>query len=176
MPLVLGGCTHRNQQALNQPLAPPIVDTPIPPPQTTPTELPPSVVTVQPAPQPATQTPAQKPDQKPRHPVRHPKPETKQPAEQASNANPNGSPEVSAIGELTPGDSPDQRIRTEQSIDAVDRGIKAIARPLNDQEQKTAAQIREFLKQARAALTAGDVDGAHTLAVKAKVLLDELNH
>ena len=34
--------------------------------------------------------------------------------------------------------------------------------------KKTAAQIREFLKQARQALTSGDVDGAHTLAVKAK--------
>jgi hypothetical protein len=47
-------------------------------------------------------------------------------------------------------------------------------RSLNDQEQKTAAQIREFLKQAREALASGDVDGAHTLAAKAKVLLSEL--
>ena len=31
------------------------------------------------------------------------------------------------------------------------------------------------MKQARDALTAGDVDGAHTLALKAKVLLDELH-
>jgi hypothetical protein len=31
------------------------------------------------------------------------------------------------------------------------------------------------LKQAREAITAGDIDGAHTLADKAKVLLDELH-
>jgi hypothetical protein len=45
---------------------------------------------------------------------------------------------------------------------------------LNDQEQKTAEHIREFLKQAKAALASGDVDGASTLAAKAKVLLSEL--
>ena len=39
----------------------------------------------------------------------------------------------------------------------------------------TAAQIREYLKQARVALGSGDVDGASTLAAKAKVLLGELN-
>jgi hypothetical protein len=45
---------------------------------------------------------------------------------------------------------------------------------MSDQEQKTAAHIREFLKQAREALASGDVDGARTLAAKAKVLLGEL--
>jgi hypothetical protein len=50
-----------------------------------------------------------------------------------------------------------------------------IGRKLNGQEEKTAGQIREFLKQARAALGSGDVDGAHTLAAKAKVLLGELS-
>jgi hypothetical protein len=37
------------------------------------------------------------------------------------------------------------------------------------------AQIKEFLKQARTALGSGDVDGAHTLAVKAKVLFGEIS-
>lgn len=82
---------------------------------------------------------------------------------------------MSAVGQLTTGDSGDQRYQTEQSLTATDQGLKRITRPLSDQEQKTAAQIREFLKQARTALNAGDVDGAHTLAVKASVLLSELN-
>jgi ribosomal protein S20 len=38
----------------------------------------------------------------------------------------------------------------------------------------TAAQIRTFLKQAEQAMDNGDMDGAHTLATKAKLLLDEL--
>ena len=52
--------------------------------------------------------------------------------------------------------------------------MKGINRRLNDQEQKTAEHIREFIKQAKAALASGDVDGASTLAAKAKVLLTEL--
>jgi len=55
-------------------------------------------------------------------------------------------------------------------IATTERGLNGITRSLNEQEQKTAAQIREFLKQAREALATNDVDGAHTLAVKAKVL------
>jgi hypothetical protein len=46
---------------------------------------------------------------------------------------------------------------------------------LSDSDQKTADQIREFLKEARTALASGDVDGAHTLAAKAQVLLAALN-
>jgi ribosomal protein S20 len=67
------------------------------------------------------------------------------------------------------------RQQTDATIESTEKSLNGISRKLSDQEQKTAAQIREFLKQAREALTAGDVDGAHTLAVKAKVLLDELH-
>jgi ribosomal protein S20 len=82
---------------------------------------------------------------------------------------------VSAIGQLSSGDPSDLRQQTVNSIAATERGLSSITRQLSDQEQKTAAQIREFLKQARAALNSGDVDGAHTLAAKARVLLGELS-
>jgi len=172
LPLVLAGCAHKNQHAQNQPLAPPIVDTPPPPPQPTPTELPPPVLSEpQPQPQPI---PPPKTEAKPaRRVTRHPKPDTAKTTEQASNAG--STPGVSAIGQLSPVDSSDQRSQTEQSIASIDQGLKKITRPLNEQERKTAVQIREFLKQARAALSSGDVDGAHTLAVKARVLLGELS-
>jgi hypothetical protein len=60
-------------------------------------------------------------------------------------------------------------------IMATERGLGGINRKLSDAEEKTAEHIREFLKQARVALTAGDADGASTLAAKAKVLLAELS-
>jgi hypothetical protein len=91
-------------------------------------------------------------------------------AQQAANE----APEVSAIGQLSSGDPSDLRRQTADSITATERGLNGINRSLSDSEQKTAAQIREFLKQAREALATGDVDGAHTLAAKAKVLLSEL--
>jgi hypothetical protein len=88
----------------------------------------------------------------------------------ASNATP-----VPAIGVLTTNDPPNMRQQTDASIESTEKSLNGITRSLNEQEQKTAAQIREFLKQAREALTSGDVDGARTLAIKAKVLLDELH-
>lgn len=87
----------------------------------------------------------------------------------------NPAPAVNAIGEggLTSAD-PSSRHDTEDSIATIERGLAGISRPLNDSEQKTAGQIREFLKQAKAALASGDTDGAQTLTQKAKALLAEL--
>jgi hypothetical protein len=179
LPLLLVGCFHKAEQVQNQPpLAPPVVDTPPPAPAPAPKDLPPPVVTV-PQNQPAADAtpPAKETDTKPvKHPVHHTtKPDSKsdtKPAEQASNG---AAPEVSAIGQLSSGDPSDLRNQTEDSIASTQRGVNNLNRQLNDQELKTVAQIREFLKQARTALTTGDVDGAHTLALKAKVLLSELN-
>ncbi len=171
LPLLLAGCFHKTEQVQNQPLAPPVVDTPPPAPAPAPKDLPPPVVTV-PQSQPTTQVaPPPKPEEKPvKHTTHRAKPDNK-PVEQASN----GAPAVPAIGQLSPGDPSDLRNQTEDSLALTERGLKDLNRQLNDQEQKTLVQIREFLKQARAALTTGDVDGAHTLAVKAKVLLGEID-
>lgn len=169
LPLFLAGCFHKVEQVQNQPLAPPIEDTPPPAPQLSPTELPPPVVSVPSNQTAANSTPPPKPEEKPpKHVAHHQKPDPK--AEQASTT----VPAVSAIGQLSSGDPADLRQQTEDSIASTEHGLKDINRSLNDQEQKTVTQIREFLKQARTALTTGDVDGAHTLALKAKVLLGEI--
>lgn len=136
-------------------------------PATTPAQTPPTVTTP-PATQPATPPPASTTQEKPPHHVFH----HKKPDEVASNA----APEVSAIGQLSPGDPSDLRLQTDSSLNSIDQTLKRLNRTLSDQEQKTVAQIREFLKQARAALATGDVDGAHTLALKAQVLLNEITH
>ena len=85
-------------------------------------------------------------------------------------------PEVSAIGELSTSDdvalSPAQ-ISTE--LAQVEDTLNRMHRSLTRQEQRTAAQIREFVKEARQALAGGDADGAATLASKARILLRELN-
>ncbi|HEX4029295.1 MAG TPA: hypothetical protein VHX20_02980 [Terracidiphilus sp.] len=90
--------------------------------------------------------------------------------EEAANPNPG----VSAIGQLSSGDPASYRQDTAKLIDSTERGLNGITRPLSDSEQKTAGQIREFLKQAKVAMASGDMDGAHTLAAKASVLLKEL--
>ena len=62
-----------------------------------------------------------------------------------------------------------------QLIDTTESGLKGIERSLSSDEQKlTATQIRTFLAKAKQALEQDDLDGANTLATKAKVLLSEL--
>jgi hypothetical protein len=133
------------------------------------------VITVpQPTQPAATNTPPQPP---PQAPPKHKKPKPAQPTEQNTQLATNNlppAPEVSAAGNFSTGEPADLKKQTSVSIDDTEKGLNGITRALSDQEKKTSAQIREFIKQARAALTAGDVDGAHTLAQKAKVLLAEL--
>ena len=164
--LLLTGCIHKTQVAQNQPYAPPIEDPPPPKPEPAPTNLPPPEVTIPVQPEPQI-TPPPEPVKKP---PKHRKP---------ANTNPqvavNEPPAVSAAGTLTAGDPPNVRQQADASIEATEKSLNGISRKLSDQEQKTAAQIREYLKQAREALTAGDADGAKNFAFKAKALLDELH-
>jgi hypothetical protein len=83
----------------------------------------------------------------------------------------------SAIGQLTTGDSASgERTKHETAdlIGSTQQGLSAIKRSLSNEEKATAGQIHNYLKQAQQALDNGDADGAHLLATKAKVLLDEL--
>ena len=164
--LLLTGCIHKTQIAQNQPMAPPIEDTPPPKPEPAPTNLPPPEVTIPVQPEPQI-TPPPEPVKKP---PRHRKPANTNPQVAA-----NEPPAVSAAGTLTAGDPPNVRQQADASIEATEKSLNGISRKLSDQEQKTAAQIREYLKQAREALTAGDADGAKNFAFKAKALLDELH-
>jgi outer membrane biosynthesis protein TonB len=176
--LLMTGCIpffHKTNQSQVQPLAPPIEDTPPPKPVPSPTDLPPPVVTV-PAQTPAPE-PAPEPEEKPKPPVKHKKPAPAPPPPAANTTQQAslGTPGVSAIGQLSSGNASDQQQQTLSSIAAIERGLSGINRSLSDQEKKTADHIREFIKQAKAALKSGDVDGAATLAAKANVLLGELS-
>lgn len=184
LPLLLTGCVHKNH-AKDQPvLAPALEDTPPPPPSNTPMNLPPPVVTIPSTTPKVTPPPAPKPPPTPAPAKKQRKPSAGKPAQAATAAPANPAPqqqaatappEVSAVGNLSSGDGSDTRLGAQQTIDDVQRRLNGIARKLNDQEQKTYVQIREYLKQARAALGSGDMDGAQTLATKARVLLGELS-
>jgi outer membrane biosynthesis protein TonB len=164
--LLLTGCLHRHQVAQIQPLAPPLVETPppSPPPQITTVPQPPTVAETAPEP-----VPAPPPKSEPKKHVRRRKPVTKDntPTEVADNA-------VPAIGQLSSGDPPDLRLQTQNSINNTERQLAGIKGNLSDQDKRTIEHIEEFLKQAKKALETGDVDGASTLAAKAKVLLAEV--
>ena len=178
LPLILTACLHKGHQQPVQPTAPSIDNAPVQPlPEIKkpPVEVPPPSPTVAPAGQKST------PESKP--PVKHSRP-VKRNAGQAVSRTPatpvdsrpiaSANPGVSAIGQLTSDDSFAMRQQTLDAIAAIEQGLNRIDRNFSEQEQKTAAQIREYLKQASSALSSGDVDGAHTLAAKARLLFGEL--
>jgi hypothetical protein len=125
--------------------------------------------------------------QKPKKPKASHKKQAEKPVEQAANETPDAgasgspgagaaaAPSVSAIGQLSSGEPSELFRKTSDSITATERGLNGVNRTLSDAEKKTAEHIRDFIKQARVALAAGDVDGASILAAKAKVLLAELS-
>jgi hypothetical protein len=168
LPLLVSGCVlHKTVQSHDLPYAPPI-EAPASL-QVASLELPPRV-TIIPA-RPIFNMPEEpvpiKPPVKRRRLLGKSDEEASNPGAAATTA--------PAIGQLSSADAGNFRQQTEDSIGAIERGLNGINRPLDDSEQKTADHIREFLKQAKAALGSGDVEGAHTLLVKAKVLLDELS-
>lgn len=169
LPFLLTGCFHfRKTQAQQDQVFAPVANLPKPPllhPDLSDEAL---VVPSQPL---ATDADM---EQEPVPPSKHRKPA--KPVQQAVNTptEPAETPGVSAIGQLSTGEHMDMRLETSDWIADTERGLNGLGRRLSGPEQKTASQIREYLKQAREALISGDVDGAHTLAAKAKVLLGEL--
>lgn len=165
---------HKNKPPV-QAIAPPVDLTPPVPPTETVVDLPPlPLVPVIRPPEPPANAEAQPPKSHGRHkkaPAAPPEPEQSPQETQAVAENPG----VSAVGQLSTGEPGDVKRQTVDLIVGTERGLDGIGRKLNDQELKTASQIREFLKQARTAMVSGDVDGAHTLAAKARVLLSELS-
>jgi hypothetical protein len=179
LPLLLCACSHNANLSQVQPLAPPIEDTPPPPPDSAPANLPPPVITI-----PKSETPVVVVQEPPKPSPKHHKPPAKpstnspasapaqQPTQVAAEAPPS---EVRAIDQLSSTEPPNTKKQAEDSITEVEKGLTGINRQLSSQEEKTSTQIKEFLKQARTALASGDVEGAKTLAAKAKALLGELS-
>jgi len=164
LPLLLSGCIFHKAPPPPVELFPPIIE-PSQPLELISAELPPSQSVIA-----AKSIYNMREENVPiKQPVRHHKPK---PPEVAYVAPP--SPVPAVTGPLTSADPGNSHQQAVDAIAAVERGLNGINRSLDDSEQKTAGQIREFLKQAKAALDSGDIDGARTLTEKAKALLAEL--
>ena len=72
-------------------------------------------------------------------------------------------------------DEQQQRQSTEQIAAATEDNLKKIAgRPLDTGQQQTLSQVKQFMEQSKAAIAEGDVERGHDLAMKARLLSDEL--
>jgi hypothetical protein len=72
-------------------------------------------------------------------------------------------------------DAPDQVSTTEQLRAATEDNLKKIAgNELTADQQEMVNQIKQFVDQSKAAIAEGDLERGHNLAMKAKLLSDEL--
>lgn len=86
-------------------------------------------------------------------------------------------PGDTVIGALTPGgadQSPQVRQDAQELLASTDRRLSALPAQTLQTQRTQVSQIRNFWKQGSEALKAGDAEGAKTLALKAKLLLDDL--
>jgi hypothetical protein len=81
---------------------------------------------------------------------------------------------VQLTGGVTVKNSP-QRANTERLLASTEDELKTTAaRKLDSAQQETVKQIHQYQAQSKAALQAGDLELAHNLAVKARLLADQL--
>jgi ribosomal protein S20 len=60
-------------------------------------------------------------------------------------------------------------------IAANEKRLNALSAQILEEQKPQISQVKNFQRQAQEALTSGDVEGAKTLATKAKLLLDDLS-
>lgn len=76
---------------------------------------------------------------------------------------------------LAPQEAGQQRQNTEDLLRLTEESLKQLAgRTLDSPRQETAAQIHNYVEGAHSALKDGDTQRAHTLALKAHLLADDL--
>lgn len=87
-------------------------------------------------------------------------------------------PPAPSIGQISPGPTPADATQSQTSTDQLLQGAEAnlnsITRQLSKEEEEMRTRIKEFISQSRKATTENDLARAHNLAVKARLLSDDL--
>jgi hypothetical protein len=166
-------------------------------PQPSPTPEPPAQAADQPLVPVPTPTPAEQPKTaetpKPKHgrhaAAKKPSPSVggeKQGGEVAKNTPPKTKiipaektePPATSIGQISPGPTPadttHNQTPTDQLLQGAEANLNSITRQLSKDEEAMRTQIKEFITQSRKATTENDPARAHNLAVKARLLSDDL--
>ena len=130
------------------------------------------------------------PEKPPKQPSHHPKAHgaaPKKPASESEKPAPteeakNLPPRVviqegganSGTGLVTSNSPRDNSSSTQQLLESAEKNVHNIKRALTDDEKSMLAQINDYIQQSRDATREGDTVRAHTLALKAQLLSDEL--
>lgn len=84
-------------------------------------------------------------------------------------------PAVQLKGDTTAEKASQERSTTEQLTVATEENLKKIAgQSLSPSQQEMVDQVKQFTAQSKEAIAAGDLERGHNLAVKARLLSDEL--
>jgi len=84
-------------------------------------------------------------------------------------------PTIKLTGETTAAQASQERATTDQLNASTEENLKKIAdRQLAPNQQEIVTQIQQFVDQSKKAVVAGDLERAHNLALKARLLSDEL--
>jgi len=67
-----------------------------------------------------------------------------------------------------------QKLDSQQLLDATENNLRSLTRTLSSDEQVTVAHIRSYMQQSKNATTDRDYERAYNLALKARLLSDEL--
>jgi len=193
--LTLSGCPFKKKQ----PPVPQQSQAPAVQPEPTPAPPPPQPAETQPTPAPA-ETQPEKTEAAAEKPKPRKKPSAKKPATSATSAQgqqpaqataPASAPaETSKLiiqegpasnspGQLAAGagledSSARSKQTTEQLLQSAQANLNGINRPLSPEEQAMVAQIKDYMAQSRKATKDSDTVRAHNLALKARLLSDEL--
>lgn len=87
-------------------------------------------------------------------------------------------PPPTSLGKISPGPTPadaaNSQTSTDQLLQGAEANLNSITRQLSKEEEAMRTQIREFIKQSHDATDQNDPARAHNLAVKARLLSDDL--
>jgi outer membrane biosynthesis protein TonB len=180
--LVLTGCEHKKPVVIVPQQAPPTAAAEPSPTPEPPAEQPAEPQQEQAAPSDQTQAATQN---KPKH-IKKPSP--RKPASSEKTTEARNTPQKVIIpaekaqptpgpGQISPGPTPgdaQSQTSTEQLLQSAENNLNGIKRTLNKDEEAMRAQVKEFIIQSRKAIGENDPARAHNLAVKARLLSDEL--
>ncbi|MEO6815425.1 MAG: hypothetical protein ABI177_01885 [Edaphobacter sp.] len=155
------------------PVLPPVL-TPIPlvtlPPPANPPLIPTPVVTMPPMPIAAAAA-------TPRRERRRLAPKSASAPAEGTTPEPEPMTDEAAIGDLTAGGAANPQAQHEAAslIHTIELRVNGLSPQIAKKQRSQVNRVRNFWKQAQEALNSGDVEGATTLATKAKLLLDDLD-
>ncbi len=168
---MLAGCNKKPKTAPPPQAQAPTITEPQPQlPPTEPTQPPPQAVPPEIAP---ANPPVIKPKPAPKKPVASNPPAQIKPNKTVVDNG--GATEGGQLSAAIPdGAAAQQRSNTTQLLESTEANLKSIKRQLTNTETEMVGQIQSYMRQSRLATADGDTERAYNLALKARLLSDEL--